>query len=76
MGRQTKEQLCKFVADISIKYSKVAKPLKTEYQKTNKKVVFRSCLPFPSCRITKTAFKTTTKFQSLIHQTKHIKKKK
>ena len=74
IGRQTKEQVCKFVADISIKDSKVAKPLKTVYQKTNKKVVIRSCLLFPSCRITKRAFKTTNKFQSLIHQTKRIKK--
>ena len=76
MGRQTKEQLCKFVADISIKDSKVAKPLKTVYQKTNKKVVIRSCLLFPSCRITKRAFKTSSKFSLLFIKLNASKKNK
>ena len=76
IGRQTKEQVCKFVADISIKDSKVAKPLKTDYQKTNKKVVIRSCLLFPSCRITKRAFKTSSKFSLLFIKLNASKKKK
>lgn len=76
IGRQTKEQVCKFVADISIKDSKVAKPLKTDYQKTNKKVVIRSCLLFPSCRITKRAFKPSSKFSLLFIKLNASKKNK